>query len=305
MLNRFVVDSTVKTRRNLSAVNTTSREGRRLLAHETVHTVQDGGARPMTSAEVSQPGDPQEVEADRIADAFESFARVPASAEPAAAAAPSLLVVRAGPGAAVQRQPDAGAPKGPQFGHAKSCDLEKHLKPYIHDGHKKARAMLAKVKGAIASDSPDSTVAGQLRTYFGTDATKPENLKTIRARFDSIAEALDGSYLFHCDEGTKLDEDGAEKCTVNNAETSTSGNRDITLCFVTIRKRGYNVLGVAMLMIHENYHRAFGGSAHVWRPEGLEGCINQTSTLSQSALVTDNPDSYSCFALTVASDAAP
>jgi len=56
-------------------------EGKRLLMHELVHTVQQGpaaSAAPATKLDVSQPGDPAEIEADRISNSMSSA--MPASA---------------------------------------------------------------------------------------------------------------------------------------------------------------------------------------------------------------------------------
>lgn len=63
--------------------------GRRLLAHELTHVVQqDGGPAMQTSSEVSTPGDASEVEADRAADA------VMGGGMPRVAASPSAAVQR-------------------------------------------------------------------------------------------------------------------------------------------------------------------------------------------------------------------
>lgn len=51
--------------------NPASPEGRRLLAHELVHTVQQGEQRvPQTKLRISQPSDASEIEADRVADSI-------------------------------------------------------------------------------------------------------------------------------------------------------------------------------------------------------------------------------------------
>ncbi|HUS66480.1 MAG TPA: DUF4157 domain-containing protein [Kofleriaceae bacterium] len=72
------------------AYEPTAADGKRLIAHEVAHTVQQkstpGGAR-QEKLEVSQPGDAAEVEADRFADAFVSGGSIaPISATPSAAA---------------------------------------------------------------------------------------------------------------------------------------------------------------------------------------------------------------------------
>ncbi len=72
-------------------------DGERLIAHEVAHTVQQRGAAPSGSFELSTPGDASEVEAESFADAF-------------ASGAPAAVTPRAG---AVARQVIARDPSGP------------------------------------------------------------------------------------------------------------------------------------------------------------------------------------------------
>jgi Domain of unknown function (DUF4157) len=72
-------------------------EGNRLLAHELVHTVQQSqptNTTPVTRLDVSQPGDPAEAEADRIADQVSNETRA-AVASPMPVTAARKMISRA------------------------------------------------------------------------------------------------------------------------------------------------------------------------------------------------------------------
>lgn len=72
-----------------------SADGDRLIAHEVVHTMQQAGGTPAPQhkLEVSQPGDPAEVEADLIADNLTTSGSAPMGS-PGISAAPSLSIQR-------------------------------------------------------------------------------------------------------------------------------------------------------------------------------------------------------------------
>jgi hypothetical protein len=88
----------------------TSQEGRRLLAHELAHTVQQSGASPGLVSGISQPGDASEREADSVAD---HVMRMPAPGAPAIDEMPGAGLQRMC-GHCAEEDKDKGAPGAPE-----------------------------------------------------------------------------------------------------------------------------------------------------------------------------------------------
>jgi hypothetical protein len=257
--------------------------GYRLIAHELTHVVQQSGtngncvpSKPILGA----PNDGSEREADRV---MEQITRPPVQ-DPG-----RRIVIRVADITSSVRR----------YGHATSCKDDAHLKPYVWPGHDEAKK--ATDRATNETNKRPLTKTAELRNFFGKSAATEVNLTAINENFRKIRQALDQQYLYHCVEKDSKDSD-ALPCVGNNARTNESGkNHDVTLCFDQKRFWGTpEALGAAWLIIHENVHRGLDlwPKTHLWAPAGgLDGCGGDTSVISQSELVLDNPDSYSCFAL--------
>ncbi len=107
-------------------------EGRKLLAHELVHTVQQHGssAQPAAKLEISQPGDALETEADRVAESVASGRHEP-------------VISRSGP--KLQRQPAPAPAPAPATTNATTTNqlVVGGFHPYDADAANKKNAALA------------------------------------------------------------------------------------------------------------------------------------------------------------------
>jgi hypothetical protein len=257
-------------------------QGQHVLAHELAHVVQQhSGSMVADSQEdlrIGGAGDPQESEADRVANS------VLAGDSQVGSAGPGDHNFRAGSSRVLRR-----------YGHANSCKEDEHLKPFVWPGHDYAKKAVKSAIDKLTKSPLDPDVAKHLVTLFGKDAASTPNVATILGKFQAVSSALDGNYLYHC----------ANPCEKPNqaarAWTDPSGNRDITLCFNKVKDFG--VSAAAWIIIHENIHRGLNiwPAPHPWEPKGFDECIGYTqmSTTFTAPLVLDSPDSYACFAIRV------
>lgn len=180
-----------------------------------------------------------------------------------------------------------------RYGHDNYCDETKYLKPFIWPGHAAAVSMLKNV--ITAFDAGDPRLTTLIPVFFGTDglAHKAE----IKERYEAINKKVNGQYLYHCNDSSNSNSD-ALKCKGQRAETEIHGwspSYDITLCFDVINS-GWSATDVGALIVHENYHRAFGESNHPWAVSGNPPDCSNNAVASSSKLLLDNPDSFSCMA---------
>ena len=200
-----------------------------------------------------------------------------------------------GPGPAPAISPPDAGQSSARYGHAKSCKDQDHLIPYIWPGHSKARDCVKKAIDMTDGRPLTSDASANALKFFGTDSTSPANLQKINANFKKISTALDSQYVYHCSKkGDSSDKDALE-CKGQNAETSQSGNMDVTLCFDDLSQ--WSVWWAAWLIIHENVHRGLNVWGHSWEAGALDKCISGSPALSGSQLDLNNPDSYACFAV--------
>ncbi|WP_157682277.1 eCIS core domain-containing protein [Mucilaginibacter mallensis] len=179
-----------------------------------------------------------------------------------------------------------------RYGHDKFCDDDKHLKPFIWPGHAAALTMLSNVIQAFQSNDP--RVDQLIPLLFCGDAINHK--QTIKDTYITIQQKIAENYMYHCNDAGNQNSD-AKKCRGQRAETDLgwfSGLHDITLCFDVINS-SWTTADVGGLIIHENWHRAFGTSDHPWAlrgnpPECGSGCSNSAGSL------LNNPDSYACLA---------
>lgn len=179
-----------------------------------------------------------------------------------------------------------------RYGHDKFCSEDKHLKPFIWPGHAAAVGMLSRVLAAFKAK--DARLSTLIPKYFGKDGMA--NIGEIEAHYIKINDKLNADYLYHCNDGANANP-AIGKCNgATRARTDIDffPTYNIMLCFDMINST-WTASDVGALMIHENYHRAYGGSNHVW---GLPGnppdCTSGSPETMQ--LLLDNPDSYSCMA---------
>ncbi len=182
-----------------------------------------------------------------------------------------------------------------RYGHANSCKDQDHLIPYIWPGHAQAKACVKSAVDATDGRPLTADTNTNLLTFFGTDSTNATNLPKINANFRKISAALDAQYLYHCSKKGDFSDKDAATCKGQNAETSPSGNMDVTLCFDDLSK--WSVPWATWLIIHENVHRGLNVWGHSWEAGSLDKCIFNNGALSASKLDLNNADSYACFAV--------
>jgi hypothetical protein len=178
-----------------------------------------------------------------------------------------------------------------RYGHDKYCDTEKHLKPFIWPGHYEAIRMLTNALNAFNSKAPSLNT--WIPKYFGTEGLS--HISEIEARFRTIFNKVNENYMYHCNDSENKNSD-ALKCHGQRAGTDITGlwpSYDITFCFDKI-DNSYTAADIGALIIHENYHRAFGGSSHPWGLSGKPNC--DEGKPEEMTLLLDNPDSYACMA---------
>ena len=181
-----------------------------------------------------------------------------------------------------------------RYGHDNFCSTRQHLEPFIWPGHGEAVNMLKNVLTAFANNDPRLNTF--IPKFFGKKGLT--RINEIRANYTSINNKVHAHYLYRCNDGSNSNTE-AIKCRGQRAETDINGiwpSKDITLCFDVINQ-SWTPTDVGALIIHENYHRAFGGSSHPWVPPGNPpNCANNT-VAEQSELLLDNSDSYGCLAI--------
>ena len=181
-----------------------------------------------------------------------------------------------------------------RYGHDNFCSTSKHLEPFIWPGHAEAANMLKNILEAFRNNDP------RLNTYipkfFGKKGVS--RISDIQTNYTSINNKLHEHYLYHCNDSSNSNSN-AMKCKGQRAETDINGwrpSKNITLCFDVINQN-WTSTDVGALIIHENYHRAFGSSNHPWLLSGNPPDCSNNAVAEQSDLLLDNPDSYSCLAI--------
>ncbi|MEZ2336712.1 DUF4157 domain-containing protein [Mucilaginibacter sp. RCC_168] len=180
-----------------------------------------------------------------------------------------------------------------RYGHDNFCKDDLHLKPFIWSGHPAAVQMLANVLAAFTANDPRLTAL--IPKYFGTEGLAHRS--EIEANFKKINTKLNENYMYHCNDGANANSSIGKCNHAVRAETDINGffpTNDIMLCFDIINS-SWSATDVGALIVHENYHRAMGGSVHAW---GLGGNPPDCGSGSPPTmkLLLDNPDSYSCLA---------
>jgi len=181
-----------------------------------------------------------------------------------------------------------------RYGHDNFCSTTKHLEPFIWPGHAEAASMLKNTLEAFKNNDPRLTT--YIPKFFGKRGLSRTG--DIQANYASINNMLNAQYLYHCNDGSN-NNSSAMKCKGQRAETDINGlwaSKDITLCFDIINS-SWTTTDVGALIIHENWHRAFGASSHPWVLAGNPPNCANNATAEQSDLLLDNPDSYSCLAI--------
>ncbi len=179
-----------------------------------------------------------------------------------------------------------------QYGHANSCTMT-HLN-FIWPGHTQAKGSVVKAMELTDGRPLTTDVVNNLHKFFGKDAALPANVTKIHDKFSAISNALEQHYLYHCSKQGDSSDSKARPCKGQNAETDDSGDKDITLCFDDMSK--WSCWWAAWLIVHENYHRAFG-PGHTWEAGSLDKCIMGSDALTNVQLDLSDPDSYACFAV--------
>jgi hypothetical protein len=237
-----------------------SGEGRRLIAHELAHVVQQRGAsaslRP--KLEVGAVDDPAEREADAAAD----------------------RVTRGGGAAVAWRE----APSVRRYGHdVKSC-TEADLKEIVWPGDSLAREWLAEALATLGSSPLPAKVPGLFKCYFMTETPNVtrirENLAKLQARFAA------SDYFYACDHDCP---GSAERRTMGKTAVSMvfGGSGPVILCVDNIRKSIKPEWAAAETIIHEFCHRYLDFSGDTY-------CSNCCEDLSPADALK-NPDSYAGF----------
>jgi hypothetical protein len=241
--------------------------GRRILAHELTHVVQQRNAPSFGALQVGASDLPGEREADAVASRVLS----------------GLPVEVRQQSVALQR-----------YGHDHSCKDDAHLKPFVWPGHDHAKKITQRALDETDGRTLQPGVAQHLKSFFGKTSTDPATVRTIHDNFGKIQAALNAQYLYHClKNNEKVGEDGAVACNVQNARTNPSGRNDITLCFDQLK--GWSVPAAAWLIVHENVHRGLSAWGHDWEAGKVDSCA--FSPPMPNNLQLKNPDAYACFAV--------
>jgi hypothetical protein len=249
--------------------NPTSAAGKSLIAHELTHTIQQGLGiqRSVDQLAISDPGDLAEKEADLAASAVLHGAHPTISRHQAQIS---------------------------RYGHSNSCKQKDHLEEFIWPGHGNAKSAVDRTISETGGSSLNPKVKSHIVSFFGQGSTDPGNLAAINSNFQKIRNVLDTQFIYHCSEKGAADKD-ALRCHGQNAETDTSGKKDITLCFDQIKTwwNSASIAGAAWLIIHENFHRAikFG---HTWEAGKFDKCLLNPPGPASPDL--ENADAYACSA---------
>jgi hypothetical protein len=235
--------------------------GRRLIAHELAHVVQQGGAagaRAMPSLEIGAVNAPEEREAEHAANRVAEGAAV----------------------GTVSRSPAAVR----RYGHdAKSC-TEADLKELVWPGDALARAWLGEAITALSASPLHAKVPRLLKCYFMDEAPKLDviraNLAKLKARFDA------SDYFYVCDNGCAGTK---ENKTMGKAKVSLlgGGSGPIILCVNNLRTAIKAEWVTAHTILHEFCHRYLDFTGDTY-------CSNCCEGLSAGDALK-NPDSYAGF----------
>jgi hypothetical protein len=213
-----------------------SADGRRLLAHELAHVVQQGGSAP----------------------------------------------------------PQANASRVRRYGHANYCTMA-NLDPHIWTGHPAGKDCALKTMTMLRASPTPPQVKASLDFFFGTGASA--RVSEIADNYKKIADSFDGDFMYHCSKSGDTSDSSAERCNGQNAQTSKSGKKDITLCFDNMSQ--WTPLWDKWVLIHEHVHRGVDVWGHSWVTRSLVGstpCSDYKAMQGSADLA--NPDSYACFAVT-------
>jgi hypothetical protein len=236
-----------------------SAEGKRLVAHELAHVVQQRGAPSsiQPKLEIGAANDPAEREADAAA-------------------------ARAMAGGAAEVAP-RGAPAVRRFGHEKSC-TEADLKELVWPGDHLAREWLAEAIAALGSSPLPPKLPRLLKCYFMEESA---DLAKIRANLTRLqAQFTANTYTYGCDRGCSSSK---ERRTMGKTAVSPlfGGSGPVILCVDNIRASMKPEWSSAETILHEFCHRYLDF-------DDEDYCSNCCEGLS-AAQALKNPDSYSGF----------
>ncbi len=262
--------------------------GDALIAHELAHVVQQGGAATHAPLQKGA-GETGSLEQDADVSAVRAVVSLWGGAKAGLANIGKDAIPALKSGLKLQRCKGKTAPP------VNSCKDQDGL---IQAGKQKAKDCVTNAINLTDGRPLTANASKDLISFFGPGSTDATNLTKINATFKKISSALD-SCTYRCSKkGDPSDPDAI--CKGENAETSPSGNMDVTLCFDDPSK--WSVPWAAWLMIHENFHRAvqFG---HGWEAGSIDGCGKRIG-FQPTQLDLVNPDSYACFAVVLCGEGA-
>jgi len=239
------------------APQTTS--GRKLLAHELTHVVQQSQA-PTSAVQPLSIGSPQdagEVEAEQVANAV-------VTGQPIKVAKPSLTLLQ-------------------RYSHADCSDPD--LRTHVWPSDWVARQMVSKAIRVLSATPIDPRVSTLFANYFQNSSP---NVSRILQVFRSVEGAFTrNNYTYECEESCS----GTEQAYVRGLIPYGS----VHLCMSVVR--AWTSACIARAIIHEFTHRyvgTFGIGDKLYCNTGC-GCSPCDSSLSANDAL-DNADSYACFA---------
>lgn len=260
----------------LGSAATSGDQGRRVLAHELVHTIQQAGTSHHARGSelpVSRPADPEEQTADRIADAVLD------------GSAPATIDATAG--RALQRADSPPLADTEDCTPGETALLNTHLvaaRIWVNDATRKIvdyANVFANPRHSTVPASPGTAAVVKQALLDNFHTVASGDVLEIRDGFQSLRTELSNGFTYECE-----DEGCDDQAYVRGRFAFIRRRGDIHVCPPWFRENYYNRVET---LIHERAHQYPGAEdeAYNWQPS--------YATLSPSDAI-DNADSYAVAA---------
>lgn len=234
-------------------------EGRRLLAHELTHVVQQAAV----------PGADHVSPVGRAAHDGNAQGTGLASSRPQ----PVDLAVMPSSSARLQR-----------YVYNQNCSAD--ARSIIAGGYKLADWATKRAKSMLEAGAPSDGLAAWFDFLFGDQAAAKRG--QIAANFKALNDAMHEDYAFICPPA------GTKPCI--GAQAEVDDDRNVHVCLDKIS--AFSQAGVARLLVHENVRRAHGRRNVTNINDATGECVGAAGSKRYAEATTDanHPIPYSCFA---------